>query len=348
MNLKKPFSLKVKPTEEIIKLLESVTLGSNGARYKHLDTRKKIKQLYRPLFLTLEWNEKLMGNITFCRRDCGWYVRYFAFSDLVQAQKSQRKNKNEGFLKKELKKFFKNAIESTHEDHPELFYAYIDPKNTRSLWMSQQFGFEVQAKIATQTFSRIKPKEIKNVRALTDQELDKHSVILKEHYKNHQLYFAKHTFNKFPFYGYFDDSGKLLATVKVQLANWRLERLSGKAGGLITRAIPFIPGVRKIIKPNNYYFSTAETVWVDQSLDQKEQGKTLCKLFEGVLFHEKTNSLIWWVDKKEKTYRAVKSLINWGLMHNLNGVNEVDLVTLGKTEHLDKNQPFFTTAFDFI
>lgn len=65
MDIGKPFVIRVKPTEEVIRLLESVTLGSNGSKYRHLDTRDKIKQLFRPLFLSLERNNRTLGNITF-------------------------------------------------------------------------------------------------------------------------------------------------------------------------------------------------------------------------------------------------------------------------------------------
>ena len=348
MELNKPFYLKVKPTEEIIRLLESVTLGSNGARYRHLDTREKISQLYRPLFLTLEWKGKVLGNVTFCRRECGWYVRYFAFNENLQTSNSTKKSSTNGVLKRELNKFFKNALESKLQDSPDLFYAYIDPQNSRSLWMSEQFGFKTVAKIASQTFSRVKPNLNKNVRALTKEESLTHRERIKESYANHNLFFTKHTFNDSPFYGYFSDEGNLLACVKSERANWRLERLPGVAGGLVTRSIPYIPGVRKIINPKYYSFSTVEALWVDPSISENEEGEIVTDLLEGLLFHEQTNSLIWWVDQKDPLYKKLANQINWGLMHKLNGVNEVDLVVLGDNSKFDNQAVFYTTAFDFI
>ena len=48
--------IRENPTPAIIELLESVTLGTNGAHYRHLDTREKIYETDNPLFLTLERN----------------------------------------------------------------------------------------------------------------------------------------------------------------------------------------------------------------------------------------------------------------------------------------------------
>jgi hypothetical protein len=348
MEIGRPFVIRVKPNEELIQLLESVTLGSNGARYRHLDTREKIKHLHEPLFLTLERNGKALGNVTFCRRPCGWYVRYFAFNEALQSMnKKAGKKKKEGFLKRELNTFFKNALNSSLPNAPELFYAYIDPKNVKSLWMSQNFGFKTVAKIATQTFSRVKPKEKDSVHAVSSDS-DVHNRIEKK-FSKHQLYFPKHTFNDAPFYGYYNENGELLAFLKTQKAKWKIERLPGKSGGVLTQIIPFIPGIRKVVHPKNHIFTTVEGVWIDDSLPEKKKTIILEELFEGVLYEENTNSLIWWVDYNNQIYKKLAPLINWGLMHKLNGVSDVDLVVLtNNSSKLDKKTPFYTTAFDFI
>jgi len=348
MDIGKPFVIRVKPTEEVIRLLESVTLGSNGAKYRHLDTRDKIKQLFRPLFLSLERNNRTLGNITFSRRPCGWYVRYFAFDTAMQGVNSKKNGSSKNnFLKKELNTFFSNALNTKIPDTPSVFYAYIDPKNVKSVWMSEQFGFKSLAKIATQTFSRIKPRKQNQVKKLKD--INQIKSLVEKHFKNHQFYFSHHTFNTSPFFGYYDDNDKLIAFFKSQKANWSIERLAGKSGKLLTHAIPFIPGIRKIINPKNHTFSTAETVWVDEKTKPVDRTKILEQLFEGALYEEGTNSLIWWVDHKDQLYKQIKEKLNWGLMHKVNGVNDVDLVALTKESvKFQQETPYFTTALDFI
>lgn len=342
MNVKNPFVVREELTPAILELLQSVTLGTNGARYRHLDTPKRIKQLYRPLFLTIERNDKVIGNITFCRRECGWYVRYFAFADIFQTNGKRKVLRKESGLKNEINAFFENALKGDFGKAPSLFYAYIDTKNERSLWMSQGFEFKTIAKIATQTFSRIKPKLKENIREIKTNLNDVHEFV-KNKFGNHQLYFDIHTFNDAPFYGLYSDN-ELIAFAKVHRANWIIERLPGKQGGLIANIIPYVPWVRKIIKPSLQQFCVIEAVW-----SKNDNIERLNVLFEGILFHEKTNSLIWWVDTKDPFYKKAKKSINWGLIHKLNGVNEIDLVVrTNNPSVLNKNKPFYTTGFDFI
>lgn len=346
MKIEKPFSVRTIPTPQTLELLESVTLGSKGARYRHLDTRERIKQLYKPVFLNLERNNRTLANITFCRREIGWYMRYFAFQTAFQTTTKNTTNTKEGILKKQLNSFFDDLLNGQHNNTTNLLYAYIDPKNRRSLLMSHNFGFTTRAKIATQTYSRVRPKEQKQVRKITKEQLQEVYVIVEKCYGNNQLYFTEHTFNDQPFYGYYDLNGNLLAFVKVHKAKWSIERLPGKRGNILTSIIPFIPRLRNIIKPKRHIFSAIEAVWVSDSCNPSQ---VIDDLFEGVLFEEQTNSIIWWVDVKSEIYKTLSESVNWGLMHKLNGVSMVDLVIREQKNNGSlNNEPFYTTAFDFI
>ncbi|NRA12310.1 MAG: hypothetical protein HRT57_10185, partial [Crocinitomicaceae bacterium] len=162
------FKIREKETPEIVELLESVTLGTNGAHYRHLDTAERITEADNPLFLSMERNNNVISNVTFCRRNSHWYVRYFAFSPKLQST-GLKKSKGTSLLKRELNDYFRSSLDGGN-DHGkvESFYAYIDPDNEKSLWMSQTFGFEKAGEIATQTFSRINPKGSSRVRKSED------------------------------------------------------------------------------------------------------------------------------------------------------------------------------------
>lgn len=343
MKINRPFVLRDKPTPEIVDLLESVTLGTNGARYRHLDTADRIKHLYNPLFLSLEGKSKVLGNVTFCRRDVGWYVRYFAFSNKMQSESaSSTKKSTDGYLKKSLYNFFKSVLE---EGETNLFYAYIDRRNERSSWVSKNFGFETVAKIVTQTYSRINPKRKECVKEITDKtELEEVKNKIKALYGDYNLYFTLHTFDDNPFYGLYEN-GEIKAFVKTHKANWKVERLGGKMGGIMTAVAPFIPSVKKLFNPSQHGFLAVEAVWVNEN-----NPETLNTLLEGVLYNENANSLIWWVDKKDNAYTEYKDKVTWGLFNKLNGANEVDLVMLSKnhSDNIKSDKPFYTTAFDFI
>ena len=98
-------------TEEILDLLKETTLGTNGAIYRHLDTSTRVKEIDAPLFLTLERNGKVLGNVTFCQRGEHWYIRYFAFRTFLQSGKKSKLNENgNSLLKKELNAFFDHVF----------------------------------------------------------------------------------------------------------------------------------------------------------------------------------------------------------------------------------------------
>jgi hypothetical protein len=342
MNVTPPFVLRDNYSEEVLKLLKTVTLGSNGARYKHRHIEKRISKLYKPLYLNIERNKSVLGNITLCRREVGWYVRYFAmdssFQSPVSAKKQSKSKKNT--LKNKISSFFEEVFEE--ENAPPLLYAYIDPRNERSLWMSHNFGFYTAAKIATQTFSRIRPKAKNDV--AHSKELTFIRSKVEQLNKNKPLYFDYHTFNTdTPFY-VLTKNGKTVALAKTHQAEWVIERLPGRRGNLLVNIIPFVPGVRKVVRPNAHKFTVVDSVWVIEN-----DKNLLEELFEGILEKEQKNTLVWWVDQKEELYKAVKETVNWGLLHKINGVHQVDLVVKYKDKSKQTfESPTYVTGFDFI
>lgn len=342
MEVKPPFFLREQYNTNIVRLLKSVTLGSNGALYHHNKIDKRIDQLYRPLYLNLERNDKVLGNITFCRRPKSWYVRYFAFDIDVQTSTNKVRSKasTHSGLKRIVNQFFEDSFR-LDKDRPDMFYAYIDPRNERSLWMSQNFDFQTISKIATQTFSRVKLKPRTNVQPSSPTDFIRKKV--EKIYGNHPFYFTHHTFNEEPFYT-LTHNNQIVAFAKTHEAEWKIVRLPGKNGALIKKIIPYVPGLRKIISPNSHSFITVDTVW-----SEGNNPKYIQQLFEGILHHKQTHTIIWWVDQKEEVYQKVKKSVNWGLLNKINGVHEVDLVVRhaeGKIEKL--TAPTYVTGIDFI
>lgn len=342
MNIKPPFVLREKYNDDVLNLLKSVTLGSNGALYHHKKIDQRIKQLYNPWFLNLERNDRVLGNITFCRRPKNWYVRYFAFDIGMQSSPQQPRSSapNTG-LKKRINRFFDDAFK-LEENSPEIFYAYIDPRNERSLWMSQNFGFYTAAKIATQTFSRVRLKLNANVKSTQPDKFIKDKI--EEIYGKHPFYFTYHTYNEEPFYT-LTINNHIVAFAKTHQAEWKIVRLPGKNGAFLKKIIPYVPGLRKIIRPGSHSFITVDSVW-----SENNNPKYIEQLFEGILHQESSNTIIWWVDQKEAIYKEVKDKVNWGLLNKLNGVQEVDLVIRKPIGESQKpyETPTYVTGIDFI
>lgn len=343
MALHPAFKLYEESTEAHLALLERTVLGTNGARYRHLDTREKIEECDNLLHLSLERGGKLQGSVSFCRREANWYIRYFAFIESAQASGFEKATKaRDGLLKRELKAFFAAAFEGESGAKVDAFYAYIDPKNVRSVWMSESFGFQKIGQIATQTFSRVRPKTSMQVELLRDW--NEIAAIQEERFGKQNFYTTVQA-QKGPWYVLRNSSGEIVAGARVYQARWQFQRLPGKWGGVLTRCMPWIPGMRKIIRPADHQFLTLEGVFV-----RNNDPNLLAQLFEGMLAAEKKHLLLWWVDEQDELYNSTRTKVKWGLLHRAIGVHRANVVCLrqdGDYAQL-RDHSTYTIGLDFI
>jgi hypothetical protein len=343
MALSPIFKLRQEVTASIIELLSQTTIGTSGAKYKHLDTPQRILEADSPLFLSMERNDKVIGNITFCQRNDDWYIRYFAFQSILQGSEKKKKvDRGNSFLKKELGQFFDDAFSGkVTEKKVRSMYAYIDPKNERSKWMSETFGFHVIRQLATQSYSRIAPKASDRLQQLHHWE-DVQSIV--EACYGHHTYFntshAKHP----PFYALKNEFDEIIAFTRMTKANWKIDRLPGRFGKLLTKLLPYIPYLKKLIRPENHIFLVPEIVW------SKDANSTLInELFSAILEKEQLNLILWWVDADDPMYLAVKTEIDWGLIHKLLGSTPIDVVQrTANGNPLFQDRPVFVTAWDMV
>lgn len=329
MKLFPPFYLRENHTDSILDLLQKTTLGTNGAKYQHLNTKEIIKDLDNPLFLSLERNDIAIGNITFCRRNDNWYIRYFAFDSLFQSKESSNKRKK-STLKDNISSFFEDKLNEGIS-----FYAYIDPKNIRSKQMSKTFGFQKIGSLITYSFSRKNPKINKNLIELSENK----STYLDSF--NAQLFHTPYQANRTKIYVLYSDSGEEIASARVQHALWRIERLPGKLGGLLVKLIPYIPLINQFFKPSNYQFLVPDCVKANSS-------DALETLFESILAQENSKLMLWWLDEKDLLNRF-ENKISWGIFKYFLGNPKVDVVAkLSKEKQMDTSKPFFVNGIDLI
>ena len=327
------FKLREEPTESIIQLLESVTLGTNGTQYRHLDARQRISEADASLFLSIERNERVFGNVTFCQRDDNWYIRYYAFDEAFQSEGKQKSRSGDGMIKSELKRFFKEV----DQKHGKTLYAYIDPHNEKSLWMSEFFGLNKISMLSTQTFSRTKNKKETRVHQYSDWT--KFDSLVRSTHAHKSFYFEAQC-SKAPFYAIFEKQ-ECVAFAKVNTAHWKFDRMPGRWGNTKLKLIPFVPKINNIIHPEDHYFAVPEAIYI-----KNNDPYLLEELFEGILSWENANSMFWWIDSKDQLYQNVTNKVSWGPLHKIVGVNEVSVVArgIGATE----NTEVFISGFDFI
>ena len=323
-------------TPDLVDLLEETTLGTNGAMYRHLDVKDRIYQTDAPLSFSLQRNDHLLANITFCKRSFGLYLRYFAFDKRFQSKGKARQTMQKSVLKQEIEGVFQR-VEKEHAGNLHMCYAYIDARNARSKWMSEQFGFQTKAKLATQSFTRIYPKHVLGLKKETLQR--EHLDWIRSKYQNHTAYFEEYLKDGF-IHCWRSADGKLLALGKFTNVTWEINRLPGKLGGLFVKLLPYLPVFRKLVNVKHHQFLVPEAVCLAD-----ESPKVLETFLAGVLHMEKRQMMLWWNDERDPLYVKLKDQVNWGIMHRILGISPVDVVIRGDFQ---PENPMYIAAFDMI
>lgn len=320
---------------DLVRLFENTVLGTNGAKYKHLDVAQSVAHTDHPLSFSLRRNTQLLANITFCKRPFGLYLRYFTFDQRFQSTGKARVNPKSS-IKREIESVFQD-ITARFPGTENYCYAYIDAKNVRSKWMSETFGFKTKAKLATQSFSRIWPKQEPSLKEETmNQEL---FAYIEKQYAHYAAYFT-HFFENGSVYSIFNQQGERLAFAQFHKVRWEIQRLPGKFGGLQVRILPYIPFLNKLIQPKEHTFLVPDVV-CNPSGDIKD----VQRLYEAVLAEEKLHTILWWNDTRDKLYQKAQTVFSWGLLHKVIGAAEVDVVVRGEFE---PKTPVFIAAFDMV
>lgn len=347
MSLPHIFKFSESISNELLELLQRTQLGTNGAQYKHLDTAKRVKELVSPLFLYIQRDKKVLGNITFCRRiitpeQNAFYIRYFAFDTNWSASHSAQKSTGDSILKRGLQEFFSCVFNGDYGDTPSLIYAYIEPNNTRSLWMAKSFNFRTVTTLNTFVFSRFRPKHSEHVRLLNESELDTYKVMLLSTYKNHSLFYNYHTLKDHPIYGFFEN-GELVAACKAHEVNWEIKRLPGKHGKILTQLLPYIPGLNRLINPKAHRFVAVEGV---VSTHDNAPWDTF---FSAILADMNGHLLLSWYDQRDAYIHRQLISVHHGMAKYLIPKQAVQLVVNERPGfHVEPDQPFYVSAFDLI
>jgi hypothetical protein len=308
------------PTPNIIKLLESTTIGTNGTLYRLLDTKVKVHLLANPTFIYLERHGVVIANITLCERRVNilgthtltHYIRYFAFSKSFQGSGSTTGSNSS--LTAYLLKFFTAQDKASKS----LFWAYIDPQNIRSLNMNNRFGFSTIGTFQTIAFSRFYPTKKENVTLLQKNE---EQIVLKElkaSYKNHLFYQEDQLFKDNMYY-ILKVNGAIVAGIHARPVHWKIEALPGFFGKFILKYVHKLPLLSRIINPQNYRFLCTEGFFCKAGFEGR-----LSELFEGVLEKTGHNSLLIWKDNNDLSLKELK--IKWGLLQKIKANNPINIV----------------------
>ena len=167
-------------------------------------------------------------------------------------------------------------------------------------------------------------------------------MLTEEDYAKNEFYQTFHI-HKGPYVVIKNEEGQVISFAKFTKVHWKIKRLPGRLGGLFVRAIPYIPILNKLLRPDDHYFLVPDIVFT-----QNRSPKEVESLFDSALSLYNVSSLIWFVDPNQDLYRKTKNKIRWGLLDKILGEKKVALVCRNQSSSYEESRPVFVSAFDII
>ncbi len=323
-----------------VDLLKRTRYGAHGIRYQHTGQEEKISQLRNPTFFHLLEGDELIGIYCLDERQIdssvsrvkAFYGRYLAIDDTQKGRGHGR------LLKREAVRYVERTC-----DQPYVLYSYIEEKNTRSLSISQQEGFQSAAILKTYVFRRYSPEIDSRFERLAPSETTGLLSLLESYYK-------AHTFKTFANIGYqtnyfaLKEAGEVIAGIQANPVCWRFQQMPGLSGWVMMNLLPMLSATRRFFNPAQYAFVVLEGLYL-----KKGREDILSVLLESVLAHFQLHSALWQIDEKD----PIISLLSGKDMGFLSGFQKgirthVMVKSVGlSTEELSLEKPFYASCFDF-
>ena len=130
----------------------------------------------------------------------------------------------------------------------------------------------------------------------------------------------------------------------MHIVNWEIIRLPGKAGAILTKIIPFIPLLNRLIRPKSHRF-----VVIEGLVAPKAKQSQVTALFESILAYTNTNLMLFWYDGNDDYVDQLISTQDRGFSKYLIRNQRVKLV--GKYEgdrEISNVIPYYVSGFDLI
>ena len=311
------------PDSDTLDLLNRNVIGTpgHGMLYQHTNVADKVSKIAEPYFVSLVKSSRIIGTCCFCKRSMpvakkeitSFYIRYFTFDEAYRRKFLTGKSL---VRKSELRHEVHSLLngEGLNIDHrlPFVHYAYVDPRNVRSMTLCAEFGFERVRQYTSIIFSRLNPKfNSKEVHELSVDDESKMKTLLSEFYSGFSMFSFENLFGQKKYFVVKDSDGNILAGAQANPDCWKILALPGMSGKLLLRAFSVLPLLRKLIN-KNYRFLTLEGIFYKAGSEAK-----LEVLFETLLHRFKINSAIIVVDANSGLYRTLKSL-HLGMVNKIN------------------------------
>lgn len=307
------------PSEEILNMLTNNIIGTpgHGMLYQHMGVHDKIHKIAAPYYVNLSKGNKVIGTCCFCSRvtaNAGeairsFYVRYFSFRNSYRRKNiNPRQSAGSSVVREEVKSVLNGQCLDVKPQEKFFHYAYVDPRNLRSVMLCDQFGFETVREYTTVIFNRINPVENleKKVVEVPASEITGIKQLLSGFYHDFNMFSFDNLFNGAQYYVIRSHEGKIVAGAQVNPDRWRISSLPGFSGKIILNTFSQLPYLNRLFN-KDYRFLTLEGIYCAAGYEHY-----LESLFESLLARYKLNSAIAVVDADTPLYKILRSLkLGW-------------------------------------
>lgn len=346
--------------QETLELLDSMVVGSNGARYLHKNIKERIEQLPHKYFMYLRKNDTLKGTFVSAQRtiqeDFGaansYYIRYLAIDEMFQATKEKkiRHGKPDGIIKSLTKRFLSQAPvdlgigygEDT--ELPSFHYAFFDAQNFRSTDLSELLGMNPVGEFANMSFTRFSPKKSKEIKRLEVKDYPEMKKKIKSSYSDFSVYTDQFLFYKSNYFVWMDGD-EIVAGIQPNKCEWEVKNMGGMSGKLMLGLLPWIPKSESVFNPKKFEFLTLDYFYIKPGFEKQFE-----LLLEGMLNEFNVKFALIFQDVKSPFMPLLKQMDS-GMLSNFSKVpNGRIMMTTNKISEEQKNEitqkPFFTCGVD--
>lgn len=306
------------PSTEILGMLSGNVIGTEGKSmlYQHTDVTSRINRIEFPYFVNLQRHGETIGTCCFCLRNisngkggsAAFYIRYFSFKTQFRRGPVARSSARKSRLRQEIMAVFQGIGFPELPQRKFLHYAYVDPRNWRSVRLCEEFGFQIVREYTTVLFSRINPrtKTQLHIEELAPQDYETVKELLKLFYREYAMFSLDNLRIK-RYYVLRNKEGDIVAGMMANPTQWNIVSFPGIVGKLILNVFPHLPVLNRLLN-KDFRFLAVESIYYAPG-----HAHDLEPLFESLLALFQLNTAIVMVDRQGPLHTTLKSL-NLGIL----------------------------------
>lgn len=245
--------------DDIKELLDASVIGTpgSGMLYQHKSIDKRINEIKVPLFVELRTRLKLIGTCCFCFRETlnqktkyqSFYIRYFSFKEGFRARRTLQPRARGGKLRDEIKALLDSEHFTSVSTNKYFHYAYVDPQNTRSVLLCEEFGFQYVRRFATFVFSRLQPRIEPGITVskVEQEEYSEVKNLLVDKYSDFNMVSFDGLFDNDPYYVVRDSNGRIIAGARVSPTTWRIYQMHNSGNTILLSLLSNVPFINRLV-----------------------------------------------------------------------------------------------------